>query len=258
MRLLVTSGVVVAAAALGVSGCGGSGKTTSTAGTTLVSQATPAAAAAQGAAGAANGQNGTGPGAKARQQSATTTRAGAAPASTSTGGTTNGGARTGAAPSAHQPVGHRSGSTTAASTRTRTAGTSGRPRTSTSVPASTTPNWVNTTGNSQTTTIPASTASPAYVGRSPIGCLQAAGLNRARPGTEPYVWEANSGFSAEDNHLATVFLSGPYQDSAMAASYAQSLTSVEVAASGGRWVASAALTSGLGNAVNQVAACMAG
>ncbi|MBV9607018.1 MAG: hypothetical protein JO027_18035 [Solirubrobacterales bacterium] len=122
---------------------------------------------------------------------------------------------------------------------------------------STNPNWVTTTGNSQTTTIPATAASPAYAGRSPIGCLQTAGLNRARPATEPFVWEANSGLTSEDDRLAIVFLSGPYQDTTTAASYAQSLTSVELAASGGRWVASAAQTSGLGQAVSQVAACMA-
>jgi hypothetical protein len=55
-----------------------------------------------------------------------------------------------------------------------------------------------------------------------------------------------------------VFLSGPYKDDATATQYAQSLTVVEVAASGGRWVASAALHSGLNAAVDQAASCMGG
>jgi hypothetical protein len=54
-----------------------------------------------------------------------------------------------------------------------------------------------------------------------------------------------------------VFLSGPYKDATAARSYAQSLLVVEIAASGGVWVASASLPSHLTTAVNQVAACMA-
>jgi hypothetical protein len=95
------------------------------------------------------------------------------------------------------------------------------------------------------------------VGPSPIGCLESAGLDRARPGTEPYVWEANSGIGGEGDTNTIVFLSGPYQDDRAAADYAQSLKVVELSATGGRWVASAALKSGLGSQVNHVAACMA-
>jgi hypothetical protein len=54
-----------------------------------------------------------------------------------------------------------------------------------------------------------------------------------------------------------VFLSGPYSDDTAAQQYAQSLTVVEIAASGGRWVASASMRSNLDAAVQGAAACMA-
>jgi hypothetical protein len=105
------------------------------------------------------------------------------------------------------------------------------------------------------TTIAATQITPTYTGPSPIGCLEAAGLNRARAASEPQVWEANSGISADRN--STVFLSGPYADDDAAQQYAQSLTVVEIAASGGRWVASASIRSNLDAAVQSAAACMA-
>lgn len=108
-----------------------------------------------------------------------------------------------------------------------------------------------------TITLPAAPLTPKYVGVSPIGCLQAAGLNRARSATEQGVWEANAGSTVETDRNAIVFVSGPYKDAAKAKAYAQSLLVVELAASGGRWVASASLPSGLGTRVKQVAACMA-
>jgi hypothetical protein len=155
--------------------------------------------------------------------------------------------------------------TNAASQRTATSATSPRAsskpkhrtRTAPNPTATTTPNWVTTSGNSQTTTIPANPAAPKYVGPSPINCLELAGLNRARPAPEPEVWIANSPSSATNNHDETVFLSGPYHDSVSAEQYAHSLLVVELAASGGRWVASAAVHSGLRAAVTATARCMA-
>ena len=88
--------------------------------------------------------------------------------------------------------------------------------------------------------------------------MQAAGLNRARAATEPQVWEANAGLTSETDHNGIVFLSGPYKDEGAAQAYAQSLTVVEISASGGRWVASASLRSQLDAAVQRAAACMAG
>lgn len=121
----------------------------------------------------------------------------------------------------------------------------------------TTPNWVNTTGNSQTTTVPASPGSPKYVGPSPLRCLTFAGLDRARPTPEPEAWDANAPGTPATDSNAIVILSGPYKSATVAKRYAQSLLVVELAASGGRWVASAALRSHLGFQVNAAAACMA-
>jgi hypothetical protein len=87
--------------------------------------------------------------------------------------------------------------------------------------------------------------------------LAAAGLNRARAATEPQVWEANSGVGSESDPNQLVFLSGPYSDANAADQYAQSLQGVELAASGGRWVASASLRSQLDAAVQNAAGCMA-
>jgi hypothetical protein len=106
------------------------------------------------------------------------------------------------------------------------------------------------------TTIPANALAPKYVGPSPIGCLTAAGLNRARPAREPQVWEANSGHTSEVDSNAIVFLSGPYKNGTVARTYAKSLLVVELAASGGRWVASASVPSHLNAAVKMVAGCM--
>jgi hypothetical protein len=86
--------------------------------------------------------------------------------------------------------------------------------------------------------------------------LEAAGLNRARAASEPQVWEANSGVGSESDSNEIVFLSGPYPDANAANQYATSLQTVEIAASGGRWVASASLRSQLDAAVQSAAACM--
>jgi hypothetical protein len=109
-----------------------------------------------------------------------------------------------------------------------------------------------------TTTIAANPASPVYTGPSPLACLQAAGLNQARAAVEPQVWEGNAGSSSLQDSNSIVFLSGPYKDAVVATQYAQSLLVVELAASGGRWVASASIRSHLNAAVDAAAACMAG
>jgi hypothetical protein len=111
-----------------------------------------------------------------------------------------------------------------------------------------------TVTTSKTITIPDSPAAPKYVGPSPVGCLTAAGLIRAQASRQPEVWEAYSGLSSD--HTTEVFLSGPYKTPAMATRYAQSLKVVEISASHGRWVASAALRSGLETQLDKAAACM--
>ena len=84
-------------------------------------------------------------------------------------------------------------------------------------------------------------------------------MNRARPAPEPQVWEANGRYARLNDSHAIVFLSGPYKDATVARNYAQSLLTVpELAASGGRWVASASVLSHMNEAVGLVAACMAG
>jgi hypothetical protein len=257
LRIVAMSGLLMAAAVFGVTGCGGSGQPAATAGTTLASQAAPQPSAQQGGTTAAKtiAQGGGRTGTAAATTAPPTKRGAQGGVGTTSTGTTGGAgsATTAARTSGHKPAAGHATPTTA--TSTHKPGHPAAPPVTTAT--TTTPNWVNTTGNSQTTTIPATAASPTYVGPSPIGCLESAGLNRARPGSEPYVWEANSGLTSEDDHLATVFLSGPYQDATTAADYAQSLKVVEVSATGGRWVASAALHSGLDDAVNQAAACMA-
>jgi hypothetical protein len=125
------------------------------------------------------------------------------------------------------------------------------------VKPSTTPSWVNTTGTPQSTTVPAYPGSPAYVGPSPLMCLTLAGLDRARPTVEPYAWDANLPGTQEDDTNAIVILSGPYKNATVAKQYADSLTVVELAASGGRWVASASVRSHQTYAVKSAAHCMA-
>lgn len=129
------------------------------------------------------------------------------------------------------------------------------PRTTTTT--STTSSAATVTTTVTTTSIAPTPVTPKYQGPSPEGCLTAAGLNRARAAREPGVWEANSGLSALTNREAIVFLSGPLKSPLVAKNYAQSLQVVEIAASGGDWVASAALPSHLTAQVAQVAACMA-
>lgn len=128
-----------------------------------------------------------------------------------------------------------------------------RPKAATTTAATTT---ATATVTATATTIAPTAVTPSYRGPSPEGCLTAAGLNRARAATEPGVWEANAGLSALSNRLATVFLAGPLKSPRAAERYAQSLTVVEIAASGGAWVASAALPSHLDRQVAQAAACM--
>jgi hypothetical protein len=228
--------------AIGLARCGGASKTSSTQQTTLASQSPPPATSQQTPTQAAtSAATTTTPAHGPKNRTATT-------ATTAATGSTNQAASqtsTAAAPTraTKKPI-HP---TTKHATTTRT-----------TTPNTTPPSWVTTTGNAQTTTIPAIPGSPTYVGPSPLMCLELAGLNRGRPATEPEVWEANDGSSSENDRRAIVFLSGPYQNDASAESYANSLTVAELATSGGRWVASAALTSGLGSTVDRVARCMAG
>jgi hypothetical protein len=53
-----------------------------------------------------------------------------------------------------------------------------------------------------------------------------------------------------------VFLSGPFESTTAANSFAQPLVGVEFTVTSGRWVASAARSSHLGSAVDKVARCM--
>jgi hypothetical protein len=107
------------------------------------------------------------------------------------------------------------------------------------------------------TTMAATSAAPAYNGPDPEHCLLVVRLTDVRAGVEQNVWEGNFvGTSANDSQ-ATVFLAGPYASSAEATQYANSLQGTELAAAGGRWVASAALTSHLQSQVTNSAACMA-
>ena len=258
MRRLITSALIVAALAIVVAGCGGSGKKPSTGATALAAQTTPPAAAAQAQSSTAQsttkaGHTSTSPGGSRRDQTQTQTRSQTQATKAQGQTTTSTSSTTG---------GHAPGTDSTVPAGTTRRHTPKPPAQHPAAPVgttttSTTPNWVDTTSNGPTTTIPATSATPGYVGPSPLYCLETAGLNQARAGTEPYVWEANTGASPENDHLAEVFLSGPYQDDPTATNYAQSLTSIELATSGGRWVASAAQTSGLGSQVNKVAACMA-
>jgi hypothetical protein len=72
-----------------------------------------------------------------------------------------------------------------------------------------------------------------------------------------HLWQANRGHSRLDDGNSIVFLSGPFESVKAAQSFADPMTQSEFAAVGGRWVASAARSSGLGKQVDEVAACMA-
>jgi len=85
---------------------------------------------------------------------------------------------------------------------------------------------------------------------SVMSCLDGVGLVHAR-------LERN-GTWAGDHHGTSVFVDGPYATTGAAAASAQSLSGVEDAASGGRYVASATLTSHLGTQVKAVALCLGG
>jgi hypothetical protein len=87
-------------------------------------------------------------------------------------------------------------------------------------------------------------------------CLALSGLDRARPTLEPYAWDANVPGSQEQDTNAIVILSGPYKNATVAKQYADSLLVVELAASGGRWVASASVRSHLNAQVKSAARCM--
>jgi hypothetical protein len=159
-----------------------------------------------------------------------------------------------AAESSQPAVGSTS---TSSSTSTTTSAAVKRTR-HTDPPSTTTASQASTVTTTVTTTSIAPTpVTPKYQGPSPEGCLTAAGLNRARAAAEPGVWEANAGLSALNNRLQIVFLAGPLKSPKVAKVYAQSLTVVEIAASGGDWVASAALPSHLDSQVAKAAACMA-
>jgi hypothetical protein len=150
---------------------------------------------------------------------------------------------------------HGKGSPSRAHTRKQQATTasyhpSGTPATSTA------PNWVHTTGTPDRTTVPGTSAFPKYVGPSPLLCLSLVGLDRARATLEPYAWDANVPGTREHDSNAIVILSGPYKSAAVAQRYAHSLLVVELAQSGGRWVASASVRSHLGGQVKRAARCM--
>jgi hypothetical protein len=68
----------------------------------------------------------------------------------------------------------------------------------------------------------------------------------------------NSPNTPANDSTAIVFLSGPYATGAVATRYAGALRAAELAEPGGRWVASAALTSKLDTQVKVAASCMAG
>jgi hypothetical protein len=83
------------------------------------------------------------------------------------------------------------------------------------------------------------------------------GVANVHEGAESGVWLGNTPGSSPTDSNAVVLLSGPYASDGAATQYAQSLTGVELSASGGRWVASASLRSNLKLLVTDAAACMA-
>lgn len=114
-----------------------------------------------------------------------------------------------------------------------------------------------TTGPPPTmTTIAGTPGSPWYTGPDPEHCLQVSGLSDVRAGLEQNVWEGNFAGTSVNDTRAIIFLSGPYKSSDAATQYANSLQGIELASAGGRWVASAALTSKLDFQVKSTAACM--
>ncbi len=139
--------------------------------------------------------------------------------------------------------------TTASTTATTTATAAVQPTTTTT-----------TTGaqpaSGGTITLPGTTATPPYAGISPMTCLQQAGLSNVRAGVEAGSWLGDVPGAASDDSNSIVVLSGPYADDDGAAQYAQSLSGVELAVSGGRWVASASLRSNLSLLVQKAASCM--
>ena len=154
------------------------------------------------------------------------------------------------------PVASASQATTSSATATASSSHAARRRAHPAAPKQTTTTTATETVTATTTSIAPTAVTPRYQGPSPEGCLTATGLNRARAAPEPGVWEANAGLSAITNRMATVFLAGPLKNAQVARNYARSLTVVELAASGGDWVASAAIPSHLDRQVAQAAACM--
>ena len=108
------------------------------------------------------------------------------------------------------------------------------------------------------TAVNPSNTHPTAAGPKPLACLTGAGLNRARAGKEPGVWEANAGLSAAGNTDATVFVDGPYKSTEAADAAVASLKPVEIAARGGLYEVSATLPSHLTSQVNAVAHCLGG
>lgn len=82
---------------------------------------------------------------------------------------------------------------------------------------------------------------PTAAGPKPIACLKSSGLNAARTGREPNVWEGTYGVASEKYLPAQVFVDGPYKTRKRAAESAASLAGVEIATSGGVYEVTAPL-----------------
>jgi hypothetical protein len=92
-----------------------------------------------------------------------------------------------------------------------------------------------------------------------MNCLRSVGLTDVRAGVEQGVWEGNVSGTTPTQTNQIVFVAGPYSNDAVAAQYANELTTIpETAKAGGSWVVSAAVTGHLGVQVSLVANCMAG
>jgi hypothetical protein len=99
---------------------------------------------------------------------------------------------------------------------------------------------------------------PTAAGPKPLACLSIDGLDRARVGKEPGVWEANYGTTSERNLNAVVFVDGPYKSKHAADASAATLNGVEIAMRGGLYDVTASLPSHLTSQVRAVADCLQG
>lgn len=90
---------------------------------------------------------------------------------------------------------------------------------------------------------------------APVTCLSRGGLNRIHI-TQGGFWEGIEGINPSGDPNAMVFVDGPYRTRAAADESVSSLTGVELAARGGRYVVSASLVSQFGAIVKTVAACL--